>query len=627
MSFIHDRRGQSVVIGTVILFGFLIVALAVYQAFGVPAQNAEIEVSHNDDAQADMTDLRNALLDVRVRSDVDRVATHRSVQIRLGTRYPSRILTVNPPPATGTLQSQDDVPDIQFENARVVGGGYTNTDSILNEPHETSLLTYRPGYNEYREAPQTTFEHSLLYNRFDGANLTLTDQRAVDGNGRELDIVVYDGDVNEQGLRTTVDPATLDGPSIRIPIEGDGENITLTLPTNSPEIWEEVIGEERNAEVIATTSNTVTIELDDGDVWDLRMTRVGVDGGEADDLFSNVTAPEDDRGVALNRTFDVRWLGDEIAEEDGITFNAGENLLEIDRSETGDTVGFKGDVFADGDRIDDATVDLSTTSSAVAGFEVSSVTTDEGRFQTSLDISNEEGLARLFAASGDDTDDINVDVFGEADEAEPDIQVRVDDLTDRRPNDPGFYVSYEVSEAVDEVVVSAESTQSSASDEATSSAARNGELLTPGFGEGQQFAITVEAFEDGQSVAERTVFTNADTQNPSNNDDLSQANSATLESSTVRDQTNTQQNDPLYRFTYTVSGTGSFSEVQLHALSRDGDAASDSVIRTQRSGNNIRVDPNDGANAQYKLAILVVDDDGIVVDDRILDDVADGNDP
>ena len=43
MRFTRDRRGQSVVVGTVILFGFLILALASYQAFAVPAQNNQAE--------------------------------------------------------------------------------------------------------------------------------------------------------------------------------------------------------------------------------------------------------------------------------------------------------------------------------------------------------------------------------------------------------------------------------------------------------------------------------------------------------------------------------------------------------------------------------------------------------
>jgi|GEM_PF-1547020 len=403
MSFSHDRRGQSVVIGAVVLFGFLIVALAVYQAFAVPAQNAEIEVDHNENLQSDMAELRNTLLDTRTRTDLDRTAAHRSVQIRLGTRYPSRILTVNPPPATGTLQSQDDVPDVSLESARLADPRFSNVDPILDQSHETSLLTYTPGYNEYREAPLTTFEHSLLYNRFEGANLTLTGQRTVDGDAREIDIVVFDGDVDEQGLRTTLDPATLDGPSQRVPIEGDGEPITLTLPTNSPSMWEEVIDEEPNAEVTDSTSDTVTIELDDGDVWDLRMTRVGADGGEADDLFSSVDGPDDE----FDRRFDVLWDREAIENKDGIERDG--DIFEINRTITGSPVELNGTISADGEPVDSATVDFSSTDASVAQFFGSTETSTAGAFSADVDPAG-TGDSRLFATSGDGVDRLDVEI-------------------------------------------------------------------------------------------------------------------------------------------------------------------------------------------------------------------------
>jgi len=456
MSFSHDRRGQSVVIGAVVLFGFLIVALAVYQAFAVPAQNAEIEVDHNENLQSDMAELRNTLLDTRTRTDLDRTAAHRSVQIRLGTRYPSRILTVNPPPATGTLQSQDDVPDVSLESARLADPRFSNVDPILDQSHETSLLTYTPGYNEYREAPRTTFEHSLLYNRFEGANLTLTGQRTVDGDAREIDIIVFDGDVNEQGLRTTLDPATLDGPSQRVPIEGDGEPITLTLPTNSPSMWEEVIDEEPNAEVIDSTSDTVTVELDDGDVWDLRMTRVGADGGEADDLFSSVEGPDDE----FDRRFDVVWDRDAIEDTEGIELDG--DVFVIDRETAGNQAELNGTVAADGELVDDATVDFSASNSTVTSFADSSIISSDGDFSADLTVP-QTGDSRLFAASGDDVDRIEVLVEGESDENMADA-TEVDNA--QTAGAAGSRVSFDLTNTGDDSIiieaVSLDSTSSSA---------------------------------------------------------------------------------------------------------------------------------------------------------------------
>ena len=104
MSFSHDRRGQSVVVGTVILFGFLILALASYQAFAVPAQNNAAEFEHSQDVQSDMQDLRASLLDVR---DARENPYQRPVRVGIGFRYDSRLFAVNPPPPEGALTTQD----------------------------------------------------------------------------------------------------------------------------------------------------------------------------------------------------------------------------------------------------------------------------------------------------------------------------------------------------------------------------------------------------------------------------------------------------------------------------------------------------------------------------------------
>jgi hypothetical protein len=56
------HRGQSTVIGAVLLFGIAIVAVSSWQAFGIPMQNEQIEFNHNQQAQEDLTDLRTTVI-------------------------------------------------------------------------------------------------------------------------------------------------------------------------------------------------------------------------------------------------------------------------------------------------------------------------------------------------------------------------------------------------------------------------------------------------------------------------------------------------------------------------------------------------------------------------------------
>jgi hypothetical protein len=259
MRFSPDRRGQSVVIGTVILFGFLILALASYQAFAVPAQNGEAEFDHSQDLQSDMQDLRASLLDVR---DAEQDSYHPPVRVTLGFRYESRLFAVNPPPPEGALTTQDRGP-IVVRNATVVpavSDQFENTDPLFDTPHETRLLTFRPNYNEYRNPPRTTLEHSLLYNRFEGANQTVTGQRTIDGDDKQLSLVAYSGDLDRQGLSTTLDPETLDGQTPVIPITSDGGPLRVELPTHSPTLWTDLLAWEANVTVVDTTTDSVIVE-------------------------------------------------------------------------------------------------------------------------------------------------------------------------------------------------------------------------------------------------------------------------------------------------------------------------------------------------------------------------------
>ena len=61
MEFQSDRRSQSTVIGVVVLFGFFILALSLYQAQVVPQQNAETEFDHFQEAKNEFTVLRTAI--------------------------------------------------------------------------------------------------------------------------------------------------------------------------------------------------------------------------------------------------------------------------------------------------------------------------------------------------------------------------------------------------------------------------------------------------------------------------------------------------------------------------------------------------------------------------------------
>ncbi|WP_418280915.1 hypothetical protein [Halorubrum sp. DTA98] len=735
MRFSHDRRGQSVVIGTVILFGFLIVAMAVYQAQVVPTENANVEFEHSQQVEGDFVDLRNALLSAVQTGD------GRSTSVTLGTRYPQRTFFVNPPSVTGSVSTTESrelrVSNVTVDaedNAAFYWDDRTGENDTIT--FDTRSLRYSPEYNELRDGPDLVYEHSLVVGEFDGAVLGRTGQTTVSSDRNRIRLTALDGDLSESAIeRRTVDPVPISQSRRSVALNSTGDDpIVLELPTDVSmeraddleSEWERRLG--ANAESVTVADGVIRIELDGGEGYRLDLGKVGVGTGatvpnesdgyvvavpsnddaavvEVRDRFNNplqganVSVFVDDDLETTRRTDDdgraeftpersprvEMTINDGEAPWEGVLFRAGtvgsgaggdninpsgetdivlndigqpgNDVVELQFKNAGDeprefreaefTLYYRPQgatretftITGPGDRNQELSLrggfqDLDEPFEILAG----ATKTMTFQFQDNVggdllgvsfrDDLNQQSLY-LAGIEGDiEEGDGGGENGGDGGDA-GDIEMRVDDLTRLASDDPEFYVSYDVGVDFDEIQISAEDSQNEfgASDQTTATDGRNGVTLEPGYDAGSEFAVTVTATEGGEVVAERTILTDADTQNPTENDDLSLGTSATLDASDIIDRTQTAQDNVRYRFDYDVSGTGSFSETQLHVVNRNGNGASGSTTLTQRSVNNADVEPGNGANTEYKLAILVVDADGAVVDDRIVVDVADGTDP
>ena len=144
MRFSRDRRGQSVVVGTVVLFGFLIVALSLYQVQVVPQQNGQTEFEHFEEVQDDLVELRNGI------SSAGSSERPQFVEVKLGTSYQTRTFTINPPDPAGTLRASD------AYNITI------SDDSGTTVNVSTRFIEYRPRYKEI-ESGSTWYDNSVLY--------------------------------------------------------------------------------------------------------------------------------------------------------------------------------------------------------------------------------------------------------------------------------------------------------------------------------------------------------------------------------------------------------------------------------------------------------------------------------
>jgi hypothetical protein len=313
MELAGDRRGQSIQIGAILLFGALIIAFASYQAFVVPNQNREVEFNHNQGVQSDMQDLRNAIVSVGGSDDA------RSVTVQLGTRYPSRLAARNPGPPSGSLDTvgtTDDRVDLTIENVQASG----ETGDFWNESqrYNTGGITYSPNYNVYTNPPDTVYEQSVLYNRFPTGNITVSNQSIIDGT--DISLVVLNGSVSRSSTEaTSVDVRSVSSSTERVRLENDSTgpiNITFAS-TRSAAYWDFL--EETQSKSVASVTNAsdgngfynVSVELRQNRTYSVQLTKIGVGDGVTGEDVAYLTDTGGDgatvsQGETTELTLEVR---------------------------------------------------------------------------------------------------------------------------------------------------------------------------------------------------------------------------------------------------------------------------------------------------------------------------------
>jgi len=302
MRFCGDDRAQSVQVGAVILFGFLVVAMAGYQANVVPAENRDVEFRHEQGVQEDMSDLRNALIGTGVGGD----AAPQSV--RLGMRYPDRTFFANPPPVPGALETGPER-TLWLNDTALADSDANDAWNGTAMGFSTRALIHEAQYYVSGEDPENRIEHGLLYSAYENANVTRTDQPVVSGN--RLTLVTVNGSLDRAGTgSTTVDPARLSVSTSETTLEANGTP-TVFLPTDlSAEAWNDTLAEQYDATyagpsdagdngryvtAVSSAPGGVLIELEPA-TYRLRLAEVGIGSNTDDPRATTVSVAEGDGG-------------------------------------------------------------------------------------------------------------------------------------------------------------------------------------------------------------------------------------------------------------------------------------------------------------------------------------------
>ncbi|MDQ2054717.1 hypothetical protein [Halobellus sp. H-GB7] len=308
MSLGGDDRAVTVQIGAVLLLGFLVISLSLYQATVVPQENRQIEFQHNQRVQSDLQEVRNTILGTAA------TGSSGPVSVELGTRYPTRVVAVNPAPPSGTL-STSSLGTVQIRNATADDRATTEEDypetadfwNGTTHNYTTKSLVYRPSYANYDGAPATVYENGIVYNRFRSGNLTLTDQPIV--SGRRISLVTLSGDLSRGGASTlAVDPraVSVSTRTISISNESTSENVSIFVPSElNRQSWLELLNQTGEYDPAADPNDGGYVyrveERPDGielfferDVtYQLKLSKVGVGTNVDDTEPAYLTSVED----------------------------------------------------------------------------------------------------------------------------------------------------------------------------------------------------------------------------------------------------------------------------------------------------------------------------------------------
>ena len=336
----RDERAVAGLIGAILLFGMLVISLSLYQAQVVPAQNARVEFGHSQQVGDDLVAARSAILRTAWTGE------SQPTSVTLGTRYPNRGVALNPPPATGTLATRNFSGESSVVLSNLtranVGEGlseYAGVNGTLVFP--TKRLVYTPHYNEYRNAPTTTYENTVLYDTFETTTgervLTRTGQRLVTSD--RVSLVALTGEYDENGVGSVaLDPESVStgtGSSFAGPV-------TVSVPTALPRdgtnatSWDSLIAADTT---FSGSDGRLNLTLDPG--MRLRMGAVSVGANPHRTGPAYLTRESSDATMTTDgtRTFTVQVDDAYLNPVEGATVHAsvdgGGNLTSGDTFVTG----------------------------------------------------------------------------------------------------------------------------------------------------------------------------------------------------------------------------------------------------------------------------------------------------
>jgi len=202
----ENDAAVSNIIGTILLFGFVVALLVVFQVTAVPVWNQNTEFEHSQRVQGDIGKLHDNI----VLSGTTGRSTTQSIE--LGTQHTRRALFTNPTDPSGSVStlSPGEVTLRNVESGDTDVGDYW--DGTAQE-FDTRTFRYQPRYNEFQNVPTVFMDNMILYDEVGENQARLMAQNVVSGRNINLNLLM--GSLSRSGVR----PASVNIDPVSVPLE------------------------------------------------------------------------------------------------------------------------------------------------------------------------------------------------------------------------------------------------------------------------------------------------------------------------------------------------------------------------------------------------------------------------
>jgi hypothetical protein len=238
----QEESGFSTIIGAILVFTVLAAIFGTVQAYYVPRWNQDMEYDHLDTVLNDMMALKSDIEDVAL------FKSPKSSDIHMGMRYPDRIFLVNSGTGVaGSLTSDNMAISIEYTidgpGAPTITANYTS-NRISLEVQGTI------------DSPKLVYEHGIIIKDYGDARASPDEQSLVVGD--EIFIPILTGNLTSI---SSMDIASIETRPLSQTYSCSSiHSVEITMDTNYPEVWEQLLAGTSMADTIAN------VDLDESQI-------------------------------------------------------------------------------------------------------------------------------------------------------------------------------------------------------------------------------------------------------------------------------------------------------------------------------------------------------------------------